>query len=482
MIQSQDPNGMLKKGARVFFVGIGGISMAGLAEISHAYGMTVAGSDRHPGARTDRLAALGIEVHAGHRAERIDAFRPDWVVHTAAVHPDNPERIRATELGIPVIDRAVYLGWINRLYSRVINISGTHGKTTTTAMCSSILIRSGRNPTVHLGADLAEFGGTVRLGTPGDLMVSEACEYMRSFLQFHSTTAAILNIEYDHVDCFRDIDDVTDAFTEFARHVPSDGTLVLPAFDARAATLLARLADEADRDARKLPEIVSFGRPEDRLGGNAPTVTFSRLTYPEGCPSFDVVVEGSIYASIRLRVPGEHNVMNALAAVACAWKNGGTPEGAREALESYTGAEGRFDIRGTYRGAVVISDYAHHPSAVRATLRAAAAFPHAHTWVVFQPLTFSRTRILFDDFVAALLPCEFSILAEIFSDRETDPGDIRSEMIAARINGLGGNSLFAASFPEIKEALDGVVSSGDLILVLGPEEIRGFADWLLAAD
>ncbi len=479
MVQFRLPAMDLKQGTRIFFIGISGISMAGLAEIAHSYGCVVAGSDRNPGPRTRRLEKMGVLIHGTHQADWIDRFRPDIVVHTAAVHADNPEWIRASELGIPVVDRSVFLGWINRLHKQVINISGTHGKTTTTAMCASILIHSDRDPNVHLGAELGEFGSTVRLGKPGELMVSEACEYMMSFLQFYSTTAAILNIEYDHVDCFRDIGHVVETFADFARLLPAYGTLVLPAFDSNVKDMLTLLENDPDRAGHPLPEIVSFGRRDDRLLGKAPTVACDHVRYLDGRPAFDVFVEGKPYVSVRLRVPGDHNIMNALAAIACAWKNGGTPEGAREALEAFTGAEGRFDIRGVYHGATVISDYAHHPSAARATLKAAQDFPHNHTWVVFQPLTFSRTRTLFDDFVQALLPCEYTIFAEIFSDREADPGDMSSRMLADRINELGGHAEFAGGFEEIKAKLDAVLSAGDLVLVLGPEDIRGFADWLI---
>ena len=469
----------LTKGIRIFFIGIEGVSMAGLAAIAHSHGCIVAGSDRHPGMRSLRLQGMGVTVHAGHQATWIDDFQPDVVVHTAAVHADNPEWIRAEQLDMPVVDRSDFLGWINQEYEKVINISGTHGKTTTTAMCSSILVRSGQDPTVHLGAELAEYGSTVRLGHTREIMVSEACEYMSSFLRFYSTTAAILNIDYDHVDCFRDIDHVIDTFAEFAGRLPSEGIMVLPAFDPHVATMLDRFKERRILTGNPLPEILSFGMPDDRLDSLPPSFACENVRHIDGCPAFDVTLNGVPYTSVQLKVPGRHNMMNALAAIACASRNGGTPRGAQEALEAYTGAEGRFDYRGSYRGAAVISDYAHHPAAARATLKAAKEFAHNHTWVVFQPLTFSRTRVLFDDFVQALLPCEYTIFSEIFSDRETDPGDMSSRMLVQSINDLGGHADFAVNFDDIKAKLDAVVSEGDLVLVLGPEDIRHFADWLV---
>ncbi len=483
------PTVEFKPGLRVFLVGIGGSSMAGLAEISQSLALIVAGSDRHANLRTRRLTAQGVQVYDHHDGAWVDAFRPDLLVHSAAVHPDNPEWARARELGIPVVDRAVFLGWINRLYPRVINIAGTHGKTTTTAMCAAILVQAGVDPTVHLGADLAAFGSSVRLGKPGGVMVSEACEYMRSFLQFYSTTAAVLNIDFDHVDSYRDLDEVIAAFVSFARLTPPDGNLVVPAFDPGVQTLLARLADEERPEVVKggtttpaQPRLVSFGMPEDRLLGKPPTVVCENLHYLNGLPRFDVYISGEFYATIALGIPGEHNVKNALAAIACAWLNGGTPAAAAQALADYTGTEGRFDFRGKYRGATVISDYAHHPAAARATLAAAATIPHQHIWVVFQPLTFSRTRVLFDDFVAALLPCEYVLFAEIYSDRETETSGMSSRLLAEAINARGGHAEFAADFPAIRARLDQRVAPGDLILVLGPEDIREFANWLVARE
>ncbi len=471
------PTVELRPGLRVFLVGIGGSSMAGLAEISQALGWIVAGSDRHTNQRTNRLATMGIQIHATHDAAWIDAFGPDLLVHSAAVHEDNPEWARARALGIAVIERAVFLGWINRLFQRVINVSGTHGKTTTTAMCAAILVQAGINPTVHLGAELAAFGSSVRLGKPGGVLVSEACEYMRGFLHFYSTTAAILNIDFDHVDAYRNLDDVIAAFTAFVRLLPPDGTLVVPAFDPGVHTMLTR---DDTAGATAWPRLVSFGMPEDRLFGDPPTVVCENLHYPDGLPHFDVRIAGQPYATIALGMPGEHNVKNALAAIACAWQNGGTPAAATQALAAFTGTEGRFDFRGTYRGARVISDYAHHPAAARATLAAAQTVPHKNTWVVFQPLTFSRTRVLFDDFVTALLPCEYVIFAEIFSDRETETDGMSARLLADAINARGGHAAFAPDFTAIRALLDRRVKSGDLILVLGPEEIRGFANWLVA--
>ena len=470
----------LKPGSKIFFVGIGGISMSGLAEIAQSDGYIVAGSDRHPGHRTIHLTEAGIDIFHGHSSEWIDLFKPDLVVHTAAVHQDNPERIRAHELDIPVIDRARFLGWLNQSYPYVINIAGTHGKTTTTALCSLILIQEGLDPAVHLGAELRQFHGTVRTSEKRQIMVSEACEYQNSFLQFISTTAAILNIDYDHVDSFRDLDAVIQAFAAFADRIEESGSLIVPDGEPNIAPMLSSLENRRRKSARTMPRIVTFGifsqagQPADRQ--KRPDYAACNLHFKRGLPCFDLCHKGSTLP-VQLKIPGMHNVLDALAAVACAHENGASLETAADVLNAFQGAEGRFTDIGFYHDARVIADYAHHPSAAKATLSAAEQIPHAQLWVVFQPLTFSRTRVLFDDYVSVLKPYHI-VFSEIFSDRETDPGNISSRMLADQINRLGGDAVFAKTHDQIKDWLDARVSPGDLVLVLGPENIRDYADQL----
>jgi UDP-N-acetylmuramate--alanine ligase len=341
-----------------------------------------------------------------------------------------------------------------------------------------LLIDAGIDPTVHLGAELKQFRSTVHLGRPGGLMVSEACEYMRSFLKFRSSTAAVLNIDYDHVDCFANLQDVIDTFTEFSDQLPPDGQLVVPAFDPSIGIMIQQLTERRQNRGETMPAIWTFGLSNDSFEGRKPTVYAADLVYDQGLPRFDVYIQETFYAHIELAIPGRHNVANALAAIACGHLNGSTPESAARVLASFDGAEGRFTYTGTYRGALVVADYAHHPAAARATLDAASNIPHQHLWVVFQPLTYSRTRVLFDDYVSALKDCELVIFSEIFSDREVNKGDISSRMLSDRINELGGHAVFEESFDGIRRQLDEVVEPGDLILVLGPEDIRSLADQL----
>lgn len=467
---------MLRAGSRIFFVGIGGISMSGLAEIAQADGYVVAGSDRNLNHRTQFIAARGITVRQGHDAAWIDQFEPDLVVHTAAVHDDNPELQRSRERGITVIDRARFLGWLNRSYNRVVNIAGTHGKTTTTAICALILIEAGLDPTVHLGAELRQFHGTVRNGKNRDLMVSEACEYMNSFLQFYSTTAAVLNIDYDHVDCFSSLDAVIEAFSTFSAALPAEGLLVIPDFDPNVAAMLDRLR----RSDRPMPRLATFGFDDSPPDSDRPVPTYQcrGLSYEGGLPRFEIWHDGRCRCHIRLQVPGRHNVANALAAVACAHQNGADFAAAETVLNRYQGAEGRFTEVGRYRGARVIADYAHHPAAARVTLAAARLLDHRHLWVVFQPLTFSRVKVLFDDYVDALKGSEQIIFSEIYSDREKNTGEVSSRMLVERINALGGQAWFGENFDQIRQWLDDRAGAEDVILVMGPENIRDFADEL----
>ena len=470
--------------ARIYFVGIGGISMSGLAEISSQMGYDVAGSDMHLSNRTHYLEEKGIRVFSGHAASNLESFDPDLVVHTAAILPGNPELAYAKANHIASVDRAHFLGYLTAGFERVINISGTHGKTTTTSMASLILIASGQEPTVHLGAELNAFGSTVHMGRPHELFVSEACEYQRSFLQFYSTTAAITNIDYDHVDCFRNLSEVIDVFAEFTQKLPDSGTLVIPAFDQNTAEAVRRMPRYREPLGLSMPRIVTTGKKGDifAVTGEPADVYADKIVYHNGYPEFDVYIDGVFYAHIILRVPGDHNIYNALTAIACAYINGGTPEASASVLASFTGAEGRYSIKGKYRGATVVADYAHHPAAARATLAAASHIPHKKTWVVFQPLTFNRTEVLFDDFVQSLLPCEHVIFAEIFSDREVNPGTISSSMLADKINELGGNAEFFADKKDIIRRLDELVHKDDLILVLGPEDIRELADDMIRIE
>ena len=455
----------LKKNARIYFVGIGGISMSGLALLTQGYGFTVGGSDNHPSDRTASLANKGMVIYNSQKASNIDEFDPDYIVKTAAILPHNEELARAIEKNIRVFDRSEFLGIITNSYKSVINISGTHGKTTTTSMTTMMLIEEGVDPTIHLGAPFDGIGGSVRLGGNRDLLISEACEFKRSFLEFRSTTAAITNIDHDHVDCYPTLDDVIDVFAEFINKIDDGGNLVITGSDANIK--------EAVRRARKDVRIITCA-----ADGSDADFKAENITYNDGLPAFDLIVMGENVGHVQLKVPGAHNISNALIASACAYLNGASSGSIIKALNGFAGADGRFTVKGTYKGCEVVVDYAHHPTAAKVTIDAAMHMPHNKLVVVFQPLTFNRVEALFEEYVTTLLPVKHLLFSEIFSDRETDTRGMSSKLISDEINKRGGSSEFFADKKDLIRRLDEIIEPGDMILILGPEDIRELGDEL----
>jgi len=473
----------LKKGARIYFVGIGGYSMCGLAQICHKAGYVIAGSDKESSHRTEQLRDLGIQVYTEHDGQNIESFHPDCVVFTSAVSKENPELVAASERMIPVYERSLFLGGINRMFEKIINIAGTHGKTTTTTMCALILEDSGLDPTAHVGAEVHSWSSPVRIGKAHNLFVSEACEYNSSFLQFFSTTAAILNIDHDHVDCFPTIEDVVTVFAKFACTVPSDGYLIVPAFDPHIPAMLDQVRGYKKAKSEKMPIIVTFGRETDLFQKEKPDFYCSNYRLIEGYPSFDVYSKRTFFCHIDLAIPGEHNVMNALSAIACAVLNGATRTACVHVLSEFHGADNRFSERGEYKGAKIIADYAHHPSAIRVSYLAAMNISKGHrVWTVFQPITYNRAIGLFDEFVIALSQCPFSMIFEVYTSRESNTQGFSSQSICDKIVKLGGNSVFLTRYEELKEQLDKHVAPGDIVLIMGPEGMKQFADRLVKDD
>lgn len=473
--------GDLKKDAKIYFIGIGGISMNGLARLAKAAGFTVGGSDNHPGERTEILEHEGIRIYGTQVASNIDDFKPDYLVKTAAILPNNEEVKRAGELGLQILDRAEFLGAFTRTYKRVINISGTHGKTTTTSMISLMMIAAGTDPTVHLGADLGIFGGTVRTGSEDrEVLVSEACEFNRSFLNFSSTTAVITNIDHDHVDCYPTIEDVIDVFAKFIELVSDNGYVVVSGHDSNIAKAVEEAKAAFAKAGRSFPQVITCARDEESCEATGKKADFvaKDITFVEGHPQFDIVHDGTSFGRVKLLIPGSHNIDNALNAAASAYLNGASPEAIVSALNSFEGADGRYTIKGKYKGCDVVVDYAHHPTAARATIEAASNMPHNNILVVFQPLTYNRTKLLFEDYVTSLLPCRKVLFAEIFSDREFNMHDISSKDISDEINRRGGDSEFYEDREALKARIDELIEPGDIILILGPEDIRTLGDTL----
>lgn len=446
----------------IYFMGIGGISMSGLAEILLKEGFRISGSDAKESSFTDRLSALGATVVYGQRSENI-TDDIDCVVYTAAIHPDNPEYRSAVEKQIPMLTRAELLGQMMRRYRRSIAVSGTHGKTTTTSMLSHILVKAGTDPTISVGGVLPLIGGNIRVGG-NDTFLLEACEYTNSFLSFSPTMEIILNVEADHLDFFKDIDDIRSSFHRFVERLPEDGTVII---------------DSRIRAYREL--VRDFPGRVVTVGTKGADIYAEELLYDEyGCPSFVPVAFGEALSRVQLAVPGEHNIFNALAAIAAGLELGLPAARIREGLQDFRGTVRRFEKKGELNGATIIDDYAHHPQEIEATLRAAEHYPHRELWCVFQPHTYSRTRALLPEFGRALELSDHVLLADIYAARETDTLGVSAADVERAINAdTPGKALYLSSFEEIERYLMEKLSPGDLCITMGAGDIYRVGEELL---
>ena len=397
----------------VHFIGIGGISMSGLAEVLLEENFTVSGSDNKESALTDHLEKAGAQIFYGQKASNIiDGI--DVVVYTAAIHKDNEEYQAAVQKGLPMLTRAELLGQLMTNYDIPIAVSGTHGKTTTTSMISHILLAGEMDPTISVGGILKAIGGNIRVGN-SEIFVTEACEYTNSFLSFFPKISVILNIDEDHLDFFKDLEDIRNSFHRFAKLLPKDGTLVI------------------NGDIDRLDEITGDLDCKIVTYGTNPSATYhaANVTHDElGEASFDLVKNGEFVDRISLSVSGDHNVSNALAALAVADLLDVNVSVAKKGLKEFHGTDRRFEYKGETNGVTIIDDYAHHPTEIAATLTAATHYPHREIWCIFQPHTYTRTKALFPEFVEALSHTDHVILADIYAARETDTLGVSSKQIA----------------------------------------------------
>ena len=450
------------KPMHVHFIGIGGISMSGLAEILLDRGFTVSGSDAHESELTDRLSHLGARVSYPQSASNIDDSI-DLVVYTAAIHPDNPEFRAALEKDIPLMRRADLLGEIMQNYQNAINISGTHGKTTTTSMITDILLKAKMDPTVTVGGMLQDIGGNLRVGG-SKYFVAEACEYTNSFLSFFPTIAVILNVEADHLDFFKDLDDIRASFRKFAEKLPDNGLLVInrdiPHYEYFTAGLKCR--------------VITFGRDKDADY----TANFIRFDH-YARPGFTLFYQGQDLGRIQLGVSGEHNIYNSLSAIAVARYLGVDLETITDALRDFHGTDRRFQKKGTVNGFTIIDDYAHHPQEIAATIEAAKRYPHRKLWIVFQPHTYSRTAALLDDFAGALSQADEIVLADIYAAREKNTIGISSDDLRKHMLEQNTNVYYIPDFKKIEEFLVQNVKPGDLVITMGAGNIYEVGDDLL---
>ena len=441
--------------SHVYFIGIGGVSMSGLAEIMKHKGFQVSGSDIKESATIRHLRQIGIPVAIGHRKENI-VPDVDLVVYTAAVKEDNPEMIEAHRRNIPVMDRAELLGKVMDSYALPIAVSGTHGKTTTSSMIADILLTAQKDPTISIGGFLPSIDSNIRIGGQ-EYFVAEACEYFDSFLKFRPAIAVILNIEEDHLDYFKDIHQIRHSFQSFAGKVPETGTVIIhSAIDN---------PEEITKDTAA--NVITYGFDPETSQWTADHI----VHLPNGKNSFDVIYQGQNMGRICLQVPGEHNISNALAACAACYAAGIDMESIRLGLGAFTGTKRRFQYKGVFQGVTVIDDYAHHPTEIKATLAAAQNVEHHTIWCVFQPHTYTRTKALLEEFSTAFSNADQVIIADIFAAREKDTGLIHSRDLVARMIEKGIHAQYMDSFQTIASYLRKHCKPGDLVITMGAGDV-----------
>lgn len=451
-----------KKG-HIYFMGIGGISMSGFAELLHAEGFTISGSDQKETKLTSHLESLGITVKYGQYKENI-TNDIDLVVYTAAISKDNEEYQAAVSAGIPMMDRAEMVGQVMKNYERAIAISGTHGKTTTTSMVSHIFLEAKLDPTISVGGILKAINGNLRVGKSGNF-ITEACEYTNSFLKFHPTISMILNIEEDHMDFFKDINDIRHSFEQFTDLLPETGLLIIN----------GEIDNYKELSSHCKGKVLTYSVTDATCNYSATNISYDEM----GRGAFDVVENGTVIGHIQLSVVGEHNISNALGSIALARYLKIPMEQIATGLKAFEGTDRRFQYKGEISGVTIIDDYAHHPTEIAATLEAAKKYPHKNTWCVFQPHTYTRTKAFLDDFAKALSKADKVVLADIYAAREVDPGDISSADIMERIKDLGTEAYYFETFDEIENFLLKNCATGDMLITMGAGDIVKVGESLL---
>lgn len=446
----------------VHFIGIGGISMSGLAQILIDAGFTVSGSDAKKSPLTQHLVSMGAKIRYPQMASNIDDSI-DLVVYTAAIAPDNPEFSAAVEHAIPLMTRADLLGQIMKNYPMPIAVSGTHGKTTTTSMISEVLLAAGADPTLSIGGILKSVGGNIRVGRSG-YFVTEACEYTNSFLSFFPRISIILNIEEDHMDFFKDIDDIRHSFRRFAGLLPDDGFLIINSGIDNVGQLVEGLHCN----------IVTFGADAQA------DYSFTDAVYDElGRASYTLVRKGENCGTVRLGVVGEHNILNSLSVLALMDILGFDSDVVRGALSAFSGTDRRFELKGEVAGVRILDDYAHHPTEITATLKAAVNYPHKTLWCVFQPHTYTRTKAFLKDFAKALSIADKVVLTDIYAAREKNTIGISSRDLLRELEKTGTECYYIQSFDEIENFLLKNCIDGDLLITMGAGDVVKIGENLL---
>ena len=441
------------RGRRVHFIGVGGSSMSGLAAMLLEEGYSVSGSDRTRSHKTDHLAEKGVSIYIGHSAETVHGA--DVIVYSAAISENNAERAEAFRLGIPQIERCDLIGQLMENVPFAIGVSGTHGKTTTTSMLAQAFLQAGADPTIHIGGELDFIGGSTRRGDGHDFIV-EACEFHNSFLHFHPTIAIVLNIDEDHLDFFGDIDHIEQAFTNYVALLPEDGWCIAWGDDPRA---------------RRVCENARCNRLTYGLGENCALRAVDVEYDARGCATYTAVLDGQTLGRFHVGVSSEANMLDSLAVVAAAHVRGLDMAKVAEALNSFVGAHRRFELTSITDGVRCYTDYGHNPAEIKNAIRIASLQPHRTLWSVWQPHTYSRTKTLFDAFLTTFDGVDRLLVTDICAARETDPGDISSEMLIEPLRARGIDAVLTPTFDDAEAYLRAHWQAGDLMVSHGCGDI-----------
>ena len=441
----------IKKYKKIHMIGIGGVSMSGIADILKNWGFTVTGSDLSNSESVQNLLENNIKVTIGHNLE--DVANSDVVIYSAAIKQDDPEMVEARRLNIPTIERADFLGDLTRCYKDTICISGTHGKTTTTSMISLCFLEAQKDPSIQVGAFLNALNGNYRVGKSEHFII-EACEYVESFLKFSPKAEIILNIDNDHLDYFKNLDNIKKAFAKYVKLLPDDGLLIL---------------NSDDDNCKELPSLtkaktITYGINNKNTNFFATNITFD----DDGFPEFDVYHNNNLFGKFKLSVPGIHNILNALSCIALCTEYDISKEDIKKALIKFTGAHRRFEFKGKINNiASVYDDYAHHPTEIFATAKSLSHKNFNKSWVVFQPHTYSRTKNLLEDFAKVLLNFDNIIILDIYAARETNTYGITSKDLVDKIHGFGKEAKYIPDFNECADYIKNNVEENDIVITLG---------------
>ena len=440
----------LKQYKNIHMIGIGGTSMSGIAEILKKWGFNITGSDTQASDVTNKLIESGINVVIGHDPSLVAGA--DLVVYSAAIRPDDVELVSAHELNIPTVERKDILGEITKGFRNTICVSGTHGKSTTTSMVSMCFLQAKKDPTIQVGAVLDEIGGNYRVGNSENFII-EACEYSESFLSFYPKAEIILNIDNDHLDYYKSIDNIIAAFIKYIKLLPDDGILVYNADDEHCAHFSQYTKAKS----------LTFGINKLNANYVAKNISYDK----NGYASFDVYHNNVFYKTFKLSVPGKHNVYNALACIALCDEFGLDKGDIKEGLQKYSGVKRRFEYLGEVNGAKVYDDYGHHPTEILAVANALKKKKYNHSWVIFQPHTYSRTKALLDDFARCLTNFDNIIVTDIYAARETNTYGVSSRDIVNKIDSLGRKAYYIPNFDDIVDFIKRNAKENDVIITQG---------------